>query len=51
MGANSLIMTVVGFLATPVLSGALAAGVTNDSELLAGELTPFLKPTTVTSYL
>lgn len=51
VGANRRTMTVVGFLATPVLSGALAAGVTNDSELLAGDVTPPATPTTVTSYL
>jgi len=51
VGANSRTTTVLGFLATPVFSGALAAGVTNDRVLLAGDGTPLATPTTVTSYL
>lgn len=45
-----LTTTTVALRAAPLLSGALATGVTNDSRLLAGDSTP-LRPTTVTSYL
>lgn len=51
VGGTSLITTVLGLLGVPVLSGALAAGVTNDSVLLDGEGLAPVKPTTDTSYL
>lgn len=50
LGGVMLITTTVALRAVPLFRGALAAGVTNGSMLLAGDAAP-LRPTTVTSYL
>lgn len=50
LGGDTLTTTTAALRAVPLVSGALAAGVTNVSVLLAGEAFP-LRPTTATSYL
>lgn len=51
VGGTTCTSTWVGLSGLPVLSGALAAGVTNDRLLLGGEALAPVKPTTKTSYL